>query len=144
MVQAEFCGEKILFVIFCHHWPKNEHLPTSSQELTVFEEISKMHNSFVCISGWEYRWITLGFWSQLYFLMKYMVPVARKGRASHSVLSVTVGLWLLGVSEGEITRVGSSWDGFQFPSLQQGSGMIGSCFHLPGQLCVFSRGELFY
>lgn len=53
MVQSEFCRTNILLIIyFLPLLTKNEHLPTSSQESTVFKEISKMHDSFVYLYFW--------------------------------------------------------------------------------------------
>lgn len=65
---------------------------------------------FIYISGWGYRWITLGFWSQLHFLMKCVVLVARNERVNHPVLNVTVCPQLLWVSKGEVTGVWPSWN----------------------------------
>lgn len=108
LVGAEICSPKVWFVMFCHYWQKNEHLPTSSQESTVLKEISKMHDPSVLFI------FLVGFWSPLHFLMRCVVPVARNGRGSHPVLNVTVCPRSLWVREGAVTGVWPGGNGWGF------------------------------
>lgn len=76
---------------------------------------------FINISGWECRWETLGFWSQLHLLMKCASPIARNERVNRPVWGVAAGPWYLGVSEGEVRGIWSDWRGLGHLSLQSGS-----------------------
>lgn len=149
MVQSEFYSAKILLIIFCHYfffchyWQKRSiYLPVAKSQQFSKRLVKCTILLFIYISGGVYRWRTLGFWNQVHFLMKYMVPFARDRRRRYLVLNGTVGSWLLWVYEGEIMGGWSSWNVLWLLSQQQESGMIGVWLPLARAVWVWSRGEL--
>lgn len=131
MVQSQICSTKISFIMFCHYWQKMSIYPLVAKSQHFSTRLVKyIIPLFIYVSGWERRWIPLGFWNQLHFLMKWVFLIARNRRVSHTVLTVTVCPWLLWVSEGEIMGVGMGY-GF-LPCSRNLAWMALGC-NVPGQ-----------